>query len=73
METLIQPDFVMKRKICENCGEGIFEFGEDTGLDKYICLDCSAKISWPILLKHHGFNLSDTQDLDKHPDIFFIR
>ena len=41
METLIQPDFVMKRKICENCGEGIFEFGEDMRFDKYICTDCS--------------------------------
>ncbi len=41
METLIQPDLVMKRKICENCGEGTFEFSEDLRLEKYICADCS--------------------------------
>ena len=41
METLIRPDLVMKRKICENCGEGTFEFGEDPRLDKYVCTDCS--------------------------------
>jgi len=41
METLIQPDLVMKRKKCENCGEGTFEFGEDLRIEKYICMDCS--------------------------------
>jgi len=41
METLIQPELVMKRKICENCGEGTFEFGDGSVLDKYICTDCS--------------------------------
>ena len=41
METLIQRDFVMKRKMCENCGEGTFEFGDDMRMDKYICADCS--------------------------------
>ncbi|MCX9029644.1 MAG: hypothetical protein OIN86_15875 [Candidatus Methanoperedens sp.] len=40
METLIQPEFVMKRKICENCGEGTFEFGDEPRLEKYFCTDC---------------------------------
>ncbi|CAG0982731.1 hypothetical protein METP2_02076 [Methanosarcinales archaeon] len=41
METLIQPDLVMKRKVCENCGEGTFEFCEDVKLGTYLCQDCS--------------------------------
>jgi formylmethanofuran dehydrogenase subunit E len=31
----------MKRKICDDCGEGTFEFGDDMRFDKYICTDCS--------------------------------
>jgi len=27
METLIQTGLVIKRRICENCGENTFEFG----------------------------------------------
>jgi len=41
MDTLTQRDFVMKRKICENCGEGTLEFGDDKRFDNYICSDCS--------------------------------
>ena len=41
METLIKPELELKRKVCENCGEGTFEFGDSTVLDKYICTDCS--------------------------------
>jgi ribosomal protein S27AE len=41
METLTQPELEMKRMVCENCGEGTFEFGEYFIMDKYICSDCS--------------------------------
>ena len=54
METLIQRDFVMKRKICEDCGEGTLEFGDDMRMDKYICTDCSIPriIDNCVLLSH---------------------
>ncbi len=36
------PEIVMKRKVCESCGEGTFEFDLDTyGAHEYICGSCS--------------------------------
>lgn len=44
METRTIPEIVMKRKVCESCGEGTFEFDIDTqGAQEYICGDCCAK------------------------------
>jgi formylmethanofuran dehydrogenase subunit E len=41
METLAQPELELKRMVCENCGEGTFEFGEYSIVDKFICRDCT--------------------------------
>lgn len=42
METREIPEIVMKRKVCESCGEGRFEFDLDTyGAQEYICGNCS--------------------------------
>jgi ribosomal protein S27AE len=44
METREIPEIVMKRKICESCGDSTFEFDLDTyGVDKYICGICSMR------------------------------
>ncbi len=41
MESRVQPELVLKRKVCESCSETIFEFDPDTqALEKYICTDC---------------------------------
>ena len=40
METLTQPELELKRIVCENCGEGIFEFGEYSTMEKYVCVGC---------------------------------
>lgn len=43
MESRVQPELVMKRKVCEQCSEVVFEFIPDThDLERYICPDCSA-------------------------------
>jgi hypothetical protein len=43
MESRVQPELVLKRKVCESCSETIFEFDSDTqALERYICADCSA-------------------------------
>lgn len=42
METRVLPEIVLKRKVCEYCGEGIFEFGEETQTkQEFICASCS--------------------------------
>lgn len=42
METKVQPELVLRRRICELCGEGIFEFVPETQVkQEYICTDCS--------------------------------
>lgn len=42
METRDIPEIVMKRKVCESCGESAFEFDLDTyGAHEYICGSCS--------------------------------
>ncbi|MCX9074304.1 MAG: hypothetical protein OIN88_06545 [Candidatus Methanoperedens sp.] len=42
METRAVPELVMIRKVCESCGEGIFEFDSDTQvMQNYICTGCS--------------------------------
>ncbi|VVB90832.1 Uncharacterised protein [uncultured archaeon] len=46
MESRVQPELVLKRKVCESCSETIFEFDPDTQaldqiLERYICADCS--------------------------------
>ena len=42
METRILPELVLKRRVCESCGEGTFEFAPDTQvLQTYICTRCS--------------------------------
>ena len=41
METLIKPELELKRKVCENCGEGTFEFGEEPVILRYVCKYCS--------------------------------
>ncbi|HEY9205670.1 MAG TPA: hypothetical protein VIO58_07085 [Candidatus Methanoperedens sp.] len=46
METRYQPELVLKRKICESCGETIFEFApESGGLQKYICTECTLDLT----------------------------
>ncbi len=43
METKVQPELELKRKVCESCGESIFEFVTDAPeLPKYICTSCAA-------------------------------
>ncbi|HEY9245897.1 MAG TPA: hypothetical protein VIO11_03525 [Candidatus Methanoperedens sp.] len=42
METRYHPELVLKRKICESCGEGIYEFAPESGaVQKYVCTDCT--------------------------------
>ncbi|MDP2841174.1 MAG: hypothetical protein Q8O17_02710 [Candidatus Methanoperedens sp.] len=42
VETRDIPEIVMKRKVCDSCGEGTFEFDLDTyGAHEYICGNCS--------------------------------
>jgi len=42
MESRVQPELIMKMKVCGSCNEIVFEFIPDTHeLEEYICPDCS--------------------------------
>ncbi len=41
MDEKVKPDLVLKRKVCDSCGEKKFELTPEIQvLGKYICLDC---------------------------------
>ncbi|MCX9010396.1 MAG: hypothetical protein OIN66_04655 [Candidatus Methanoperedens sp.] len=42
MESRVQPELIMKWKVCESCRGTVFEFIQDINeLERYICPDCS--------------------------------
>ena len=41
MDEKVKPELVLKRKVCDSCGEKNFELASEIQVvGKYICLDC---------------------------------